>query len=243
MKNRFETDFEYYTELIKSNANFAYARYADGEVALMRGNPVGTNTQAFSVDRWSSPNFLTKVGKELLSTLNHTENNYHYAISSHSDNVDDYNFLISRISSPNITFANLWINANYRKMFEFYNSLDKNVYLICNHKSEKNNFPFNVNEIFPFPDDCISYWEQNGDIYISEIVDYVSKLKNETFFISAGPISEILIHHMYLSNPNNQYIDVGSSIDEFTHGRKTRPYMYLGSIYSREVSEFKETTL
>jgi hypothetical protein len=125
-------------------------------------------------------------------------------------------------------------------MFEFYNSLDKSVYLICNQKSQKNNFPFTVNEIFPFPDDCISYWEQNGDVYISEIVDYVSKLKNETFFISAGPVSEILIHHMYLSNPNNQYIDVGSSIDEFTHGRKTRPYMDSTSQYSKDVSYFYE---
>ena len=240
MVTKFDSDFEYYTGLINSGVNFAYSRYADGEVALMRGNPVGTNTQAFSVDKWSSPNHLTKVGRELLTTLGHTEHNYHYAISAHSDNVDDYNFLRDRISNSNITFANLWINANYRKMFEFYHQLDRDVYLICNYKSEKKNFPFKVKDIFPFPDDCINYWEHHGDSYISDISDYVSELKNQTFFISAGPVSEILIHHMYNTNPNNQYIDVGSSMDEFVHGYKTRPYMQVGSVYSNEVSDFYE---
>ena len=43
---------------------------------------------------------------------------------------------------------------------------------------------------------------------------------------------------MYNANPNNKYIDVGSSIDEFTHGRKTRPYMDPKSNYSKEISYF-----
>jgi hypothetical protein len=240
MQNKFETDFDYYTNLIKSDTNFAYARYADGEVALMRGHAVGANSQAYQVDRWSSPNEVTKVGTELLETLNHTEENYHYAISSQSDSISDYEFLNDRLKSKNKTFVNLWINANYPKMFNFYNSLDKSVYLICNHRANKENFPFKVEEIFPFPDDCISYWNDYGDDYIKELVEYISQLKDKTFFISAGPVSEILIHKMYTANPNNQYIDVGSSIDEFTFGRKTRPYMDPSSQYSKEISYFYE---
>lgn len=240
MQNKFQTDFEYYTNLIKSDINFAYARYADGEVGLMRGMAIGQNSQAYAVDRWSSPNTLTKVGEELLESLKHKEQNYHYAISAHSDSIDDYTFLKERISNSNITFANLWINSNYQNMFDFYNSLDKSVYLICNHRARKENFPFKVNEIFPFPDDCISYWNEFGDDYIVQLLEYVNQLQNQTFFVSAGPVSEILIHKMYNSNPNNQYIDVGSSIDEFTHGRKTRPYMDINSQYSKEISYFYE---
>ncbi len=238
MQNKFQTDFEYYTDLIKSNKNFAYARYADGEVSLMRGVPVGQNTQAFAVDRWSSPGGLNKVGYDLLESLKHEETNYHYAISAHSDSISDYTFLSEKINNTNKTFANLWINANYQKMFNFYKTLDKSVYLICNHRAKKENFPFKVNEIFPFPDDCISYWNEYGEEYIVELLDYVTQLENQTFFVSAGPVSEILIHQMYKSNPNNQYIDVGSSIDEFTHGRKTRPYMDPNSQYSKEISHF-----
>ncbi len=238
MITKFESDFEYYSNLIKSDANFAYARYADGEVALMRGHSIGANSQAYQVDRWNSPNELTKVGRELLETLNHTEDNYHYAISSNSDSLSDYTFLSEKIKNKNITFVNLWINANYPKMYNFYHSLNKSVYLICNHRAKKENFPFSVNEIFPFPDDCVSYWNQYGEEYIAELVEYTSQLQNQTFFVSAGPVSEILIHSMYSANPNNQYIDVGSSIDEFTHGRKTRPYMDPNSNYSKEISYF-----
>jgi len=89
---KFDIDFIEYTNKILSNENFSYARYADGEVALMRGHTVGATLQAYQVDRWSAPNGLTKVGKELLETLNHTEKNYHYAISSQPDSISYYEF-------------------------------------------------------------------------------------------------------------------------------------------------------
>lgn len=238
MEIKFFSDFDFYTNLINSNENFAYARYADGEVLLMKGKPVTESTQAFQVDKWSSSDKLTNVGIELFSSLFHTEENYHYAISSISDNIDDYNFLIKNIKNKNITFANLWINANYQKMCEFYKKIEKSVYLICNYNAKKENFPFNVNEIIQFPDNCIEFWAQNSDNYLKIILEKILKLNNETFFISTGPVSEILIDAMYRYNPNNQYIDVGSSIDEFVHGYKTRPYMINDTIYSKEISYF-----
>ena len=64
--SKFDTDFDYYTNLIKSDTNFAYARYADGEVQLMRGNPIGSNSQAFMVDKWSAPSGMTPIGEQLL---------------------------------------------------------------------------------------------------------------------------------------------------------------------------------
>ena len=75
--------------------------------------------------------------------------------------------------------------------------------------------------------------------YVKELLEYITQVENQTFFVSAGPVSEILIHRMYVANPNNQYVDVGSSIDEFTHGYKTRPYMDSNSQYSKEISYFK----
>jgi len=192
--NDFNHDFTYFTNLINSNNNFAYARYADGEIALMKGDSVKEGSQAFHVDRWESPQRLTKVGKELLTTLGHTESNYYYAISSHSDSVEDYNFLSSRIKAQsNITFANLWINANYEKMKTFYTNLNKEVYVICNEKAKKESFPFPVLEILPFPDNCVYYWEQYGDDYTTQLLQYIEDVYDKTFFISCGPVSEILI--------------------------------------------------
>jgi len=237
----FKKDFDYFIELINSGKNFAYARYADGEVALMTGKEISQGSQAYQVDKWSAPGQPTKTGKQLLESLSHEEDNYYYAISSNTDWSTDHEFLMSRIRIPNnITFANLWINANYQKMKAFYQSLKKEVYVICNQKAEKKSFPFPVAELFPFPDDCVMYWEQHGEDYLTQLVEYVTQVHDKTFFISCGPVSEIIIDRLYKVNPNNQYIDVGSSMDEFVHGYKTRPYMDSTSKYANEVSYFEK---
>jgi hypothetical protein len=109
---------------------------------------------------------------------------------------------------------------------------------MAKRSAKKENFPFKVAEFFPFQDDCIRYWNEYGDDYINQLIDYVSQIENKTFFISAGPISEIIIHTLYNINPNNQYIDVGSSIDEYVHGNKTRPYMDNNGIYNKIIPNF-----
>ncbi len=238
--DKFFNDFNYFWDMIEKGENFTFSRYADGEVMLMSGKQVNTLTQAYRVDNWSAPSGITKVGKELLDSLNHTEKNYFYGISSKTDNINDYFYLKKNIKQKeeNISFVNLWINANYKKSIEKYKTLNRPVTLICNYNAEKDNFPFNVNTIIPFPDNCIEYWETNSDSFVDTLINQVGEKQNELFFISCGPVSEIIIHKLYSHNPNNTYIDVGSSIDEFVHGQKTRPYMNDGTIYSKMISSF-----
>ena len=238
--DKFNTDFEYFWSMIKNGVNFTFSRYADGEVMLMNGVSVNDDTQAYLVDKWVSPNGMTKVGKELINSLTHTEDNYYYAISSKTDNINDYNFLRDNInhSDKNITFVNLWINANYNKTIENYKSLKRDVNLICNNAAKQENFPFNVSMIIPFPNNCIEYWETNSESFIEMVLSEIKNKENELFFISCGPVSEIIIDKLYSNNPYNTYIDVGSSIDEFVHGHKTRPYMIDGSIYNQMISSF-----
>ena len=59
--------------------------------------------------------------------------------------------------------------------------------------------------------------------------EFGKKYTNTLFLISAGPLSEVFIHKLYLSNPNNIYIDVGSSIDMFTKNIYTREYQFKRS--------------
>lgn len=236
---KFKSDFKYFWELITKGENFTFARYADGEVMLMKGLEVNTNTQAYTIDKWLAPNMITSVGVELKDTLKHKEANYFYAISSKTDNIGDYIFLYDNIENKDrLTFVNLWINGNYNDMLLEYNKLTRPVNLICNYKARKENFPFKVSNITGFPNDCINFWGENGSHFISELLDKFKNVSDELFFISCGPISEIIIHNLYLNNPNNTYVDVGSSIDEFVHGYKTRPYMNNNSQYSKMISSF-----
>lgn len=238
--DKFYEDFNYFWSLIDQRVNFTFARYADGEVLLMKGKPVNEETQAFRIDKWKAPQSLTKVGVELIETLSHTEKNYFYAISTNGDNPNDYKFLSENIQQnvDNLTFVNLWINGNYEKMKNKLESLNREVILICNWMADKDNFPFKVIDINPFPDNCISFWETNGKFFKKELIDKYKDYNDTLFFISCGPISEIIIDTLYRANPNNTYVDVGSSIDEYVHGRKTRPYMDPKSPYHHMISTF-----
>jgi hypothetical protein len=238
--DKYTNDFDLIWNLINTEVNVTFSRYADGEVMLMQGNLVGPETQASRIDKWNSPGGNTKVGTDLLVTLNHEESDYYYAISGMSDDVNDHKYLKSLIKQKesNITFVNLWINANYTKMKEQFSQLKRKVVLIANENAKGKQFPFPVSHFTGFPDNCIVFWEQFGDEYINFLIDNYGKMENQLFFISCGPISEIIIHKLYENNPNNSYIDVGSSIDEYVHGGMTRPYMNPSSRYANEKSYF-----
>jgi hypothetical protein len=151
--------------------------------------------------------------------------------------MSDYLFLSSNIKQPesNITFSDLWINSNYLKFKKFISDLHIPVNLIVNENYLNQKFaPFPVGKIFPIKNNCVYYYENNKHEFIKQISNFVKDSFDELFFISAGPLSEIIIHNAYLINPNNKYIDIGSALDEFIHGKITRPYMITGSKYSME---------
>ena len=150
---------------------------------------------------------------------------------------DEMRIFRKQEGNPNLQPKDLTIRM-YKKSIEKYKTLNRPVTLICNYNAEKDNFPFNVNTIIPFPDNCIEYWETNSDSFVDTLINQVGEKQNELFFISCGPVSEIIIHKLYSHNPNNTYIDVGSSIDEFVHGYKTRPYMDPSSQYYKMISKF-----
>jgi len=232
--NPFITDFDKIWALIESNEPFAFSRYADGEVALIQGRSINKGTQATDIDKWTAPNKLTKLGEDLKKSLNHQEKNYFYAISCDCCDPDGKEFLLKNIKQKKefITFSNLWINCNYTRFKDKILNSKKAINLICNQNAKNKNFPFQVKTAHLFPNECVYLWENQKEKIKEKLRENFSCAKKETFFISVGPLSEVLIDYLWSINPNNQYIDVGSALDEFIHGRKTRPYMIQDSPYS-----------
>lgn len=242
MGKNFIQEFDKYKNKILSKENFAYARYADGEVKLMNGMSVGHNTQAYQADGWSCESKMYKLGENLLQSLNHVESNYYYAITSPNQSMFDYVFLMDRIKQldSNITFADLWINGNYQRFKNFLlHELKESVVLVASKDGlHRNTYPLVTKEFYPIPNDCVNFYELNHDTFTKDMINLSAKYENTLFFISAGPLSEVIIHDMYESNPNNRYIDVGSAVDEIVHGVKTRPYMVEETIYSRDIVQW-----
>lgn len=219
----FKEEFQKYTDLIIKKEPFALARYADGECAVMKGCSVSNPT-----DRWASPATLTTLGIDLLETLKHTEVNYHYGISCQCCDIINKEYLLSLIKQDisNITYSNLFVNANYHRWMEFIKTLDRSVILIANMEGAGKPLPIlKVDKYFAIPNNCIDFYAKHKDDFISRLRAGFSGITGQLVLISAGPLAEIIVHELYNANPTNTYIDVGSAIAEIIHGRSTRPYM------------------
>lgn len=227
MIQNFESDFIEMTELIKSNKNFAFMRFADGEIGVMQGRSI------LGSDSWTSPDRVTKLGDNLLQAISRIDKDIYYGISCSCCDDDGKKYLLSKIknSQDRITFSNLFVNGNYKNFINFINQLNKPVYVIANESAGFYNFPLEILGFIPTPNDCVNYFEDNEEAIKSILRDNLSEVKDQLFLISAGPMSEAMIDYLWSINPNNQYIDVGSAIAEFIHGRPIRDFAYPQSPY------------
>lgn len=231
----FRKELDFFLEKIKRKEPFAFARYADGEAMIMNSVGINGGTQALDVDKWSFNPQNQVFSKDLITTLFHTEKNYFYAIACPCCNfpVSEFYRKNLKCSEEEMTWSNLWINSNYESFIDFVKTLDRKVNLLINYEGEDKEFPFEIDTFFSIPDDCVNWYEKNRE-WILQKMKEISKEDGQIFFVSAGPLSEILIHEMYMNNPNNQYIDTGSSLDIFVKGRITRPYQGEGSNFKKQ---------
>lgn len=91
----------------------------------------------------------------------------------------------------------------------------------------------NVLAFYPVGDDCITFWDNEAQTLIERVINDFGHRNNLLYVVSAGPMSEPIIASLYRNNPENCYIDFGSSIDIYIHGQDRRPYTKHGTVYSQ----------
>lgn len=232
----FKQEFVKMKNRILSKENFSFLRYGDGEHALITNTSVLKDTQAYLVDNWhyegTSP---TRLGKKLYESLFIDSSKVFYGIPTYTQKPETYAYFIERLKVPykNITYADLFINSNFNNFVDFIkNELNESIVLIANKSCDVSTLKtFTLKEFFPVPDNCVDFYETNAEKF-EQSLEHLAKYTNTLFFISAGPLSEIIIAYLFKLNSNNRYIDVGSSIDFFTKGKVTRPYMIKGNYYN-----------
>lgn len=221
------TEFDRIWSKIESGENITFLRFADGERAIMTGTPVDAQEGG-----WSSPSYISKLGKDLLISLTIDNEDVYYAISCPCCDEAAYYWYTTRILNKNITFANLWINANYGKFLKSFELLQRDTIVIANYRSkDKPIGNLNILKHYSVGDDCISFWENEAETLINSIKEDFGNRNNLLYVVSAGPMSETIIYALYKNNPKNTYIDFGSSIDKYYRGAISRPYMIKDSPY------------
>jgi hypothetical protein len=210
---------DYFLNKIKNRENFSLLRFADGEFYVLE------NQQLTNIDNWTfrSGSILCKHLNDSLKLIN---TNVYYGISGPSDCQKTCDYYYTKIPNHhNITYANVFVNQNFEKWINFLINHNGNCVLIGSSKPDNNMIGnMNIIETVLIDPFLVNNWDNKYEEYFTIMQNLGKKYTNNLFLVSAGPISEIFIHKLYLSNPNNIYIDVGSSIDMFTKNKYTREY-------------------
>ena len=112
--------------------------------------------------------------------------------------------------------------------------------LLVNHATADHlpiSFPAaNIAAVMRLPDGAPQSWvNEQRSKYLTESATLANAHKQKLFLVSAGPMAKVLVSHMWRASQENQYVDIGSSLDEIGRGLVSRPYMNVGSHYSRQV--------
>ncbi len=206
-------------EKIENNENFALLRYGDGERAVMTGRSVKAQ------EGWVSPDFVSELGSALLNTLNVEDENFIYGISCPCCDRSAYYWYSTRIKSKNRTFANIFVNKNYTVFIEKFEKLKRDAVVIGNFRGKDSQIAnLNVLKYYSVSDDCFEFWKRDASTLIEQIKKDFGHKNNLLYVVCAGPMSEPIIYELYKNNPDNCYIDFGSSLDRYIHKKQTRPY-------------------
>lgn len=211
----------YFINKIQKNEPFALLKYADGEYCVSK------NTTLRNIDKWTftTGSILNQHFNETFCLIN---TNVYYAISGYSNSKELCDYYYSMIHNhTNITFANIFVNQNHRAWIEFLNSFNGNCVLISsNINQNKCVGGLSVIEHIEIDQYLVDIWDTKYEYYFDLMKTLAKKYNMTIFLVSAGPLANIFIHKLYLSNSNNIYIDCGSSIDIFNKEYYTREYQY-----------------
>lgn len=221
----------FFLNKIKNNEHFGLIRPADGEYAVLR------NTTLTNCDNWT----FNKGGllcEQLLNSLSKYTPNLYMGIPCPccSKEILNYYLEINRVPNNQLTYANIFCNANWYDFMNFLKMYSNGFSLVTGGKLKPSDFP--INDLYNIDPLLVNSWDNLHEQETANLLNWLSNKTNELICFSAGPLSKIWIPIAMEKYPNNTYIDIGSSLDLYTKGITNRPYTIDGHYYNRLVCNF-----
>ncbi len=236
MIQRFQEDFFEILRRIENSDSLAVSRFADGEASILKNVTVG-NKDGWLYKQDRNLVFRADLRKSLLCA----DEGFIYGLSCSCCDKANHDFLVGsvRTKPENLTFSNIWVNANFPLFKEhFLKTVERSgkpIVVCTNRKANINNLQrfITIKDFIPIPGNCVAYWEKKRD-YVKGFLDLKGSLnRNSIFLFAAGPLSEILIHELWTVNPGNIYLDIGSTLDPILFDRDSRSYHKEGHEFSK----------
>lgn len=229
----FNGDFDKFLNKIKSGQPFSLSRWGDGELKILEGIPIDIRSKGNGEFRYD-PNLLqyNTMRNDLIESYSFKDENYYIGIACPCCvGSEKYMYMKEKSGQDeeHLTWANIFVNANYRRTISELIPELKNhsVNLVINKNSNLTNLPFTPKKVYFIGRDAW-YEDYNlTDTIKKEIINH--NIENELFLFAAGPFANILTYVLWkYGSKKNTYIDIGSILDPLLQLKVTRGYQLGG---------------
>jgi hypothetical protein len=240
MQKNFRQHFAKFTDMIRNDEHFAFARYSDGELFILQNKELKLDADVIQVADaitpgvYQAPDFKHYDPKEhgfyqqkLVEAYKHKQSNYYKGISCSccvGKEAFDWQVELHGGDDESLTWANLWVNGNYPAFIMhtlpiFYS---KDCVFVGHEKANLSRLPFFVKDFRVGYNAMINDYGKIEDIknWIRE-----NKIENHLFLFSASTFSNLAIYELFKEFPNNSYIDIGTCLTPMMNMPTERDYL------------------
>lgn len=234
-KKDFREEIKIIEQRLLSGRKFAFSKYADGEWAMMNNQVV----QSIGEFKYEQNDIFYST--KLLESYRFKDDGYYIGISCpccQGMETHKRMLLSSKQKEDYITFANIFVNANYpyyvEKFVPYYKT--QKTILVCNRNAKLENLPFKPEKVYPI--DHTAYKTNYG--LIEEMKKEGVGISDHLYLFSAGPLGNLLAAELWKANKNNVYLDIGSTLNPWLQAEGHKRDYYIGKDFSRQVCVWGE---
>lgn len=218
-------------EKIRNNVKFGLIRPSDGEHRVI------INQTLTNCDFWTYTSGDI-MSEQLISAVKTSNPNLFIGIQCNSCPFCDKNIHNDMIQNyitcdkSQITYATIFCNGNWLDFVDFLKKYEKGIYAITPGTLETPEIY--VKGRYVIDKHLVNNWNHLCDQETENILNFIKDKQDELICFSAGPLAKILIPKCMEVNPNNIYLDVGSTLDVFLKGYEfQRPYVDTNCCYNK----------
>jgi hypothetical protein len=225
----FKGDFDLFVNKIRNDEHFALSRWGDGELMILENKAIDLTKKGdgeFKHDPTSTAHVIMR--ESLLNSYKYKHKDYYIGIACQccvGKEKFEYMKNLSGQLENNLTWANIFVNSNYKYFLSDLLPIlkSKKIILVANAKSKLDGLPFKVEQFYPIGTDA---WIGNSTLIQKLMMDISEFNMNDYVYIfAAGPFANVLTYELWKNNKNNTYLDIGSTLDKMLGLTVTRGYL------------------
>jgi glycosyltransferase involved in cell wall biosynthesis len=226
----FRHELTLFTQKIANGENFSLVRFGDGEMVIINGEAIDLSEKCNGEHKYTPNNARDEGYRKILEeSLLYQNDRYFVGLPCRCCVGDKHcEQLRAQSKQPpaNLTWANLFVNANYPDFLkQTVDALStQTINLVCHQKADLAGLPFTVSKDFRVGGNA---WVESYDDLLTELTAYLenTKVEGQVFIFCAGVLSNMLVYQLTKWFPNNTYIDAGSVFDDMMGLGQTRKYL------------------